>query len=49
MKTKGDGFKYFLDGTQIETFDKFEKKTKDLDIREIKVEGLNLYARTEQK
>ena len=48
MKTKGDGFKYFLDGTQIETFDKFEKKTKDLDIREIKVEGLNVYAKSEK-
>ena len=48
MKTKGNGFKYFLDNTQIETFDKFEKKIKDLNIREIKVEGLNIYAKSEK-
>ena len=48
MKTKGNGFKYFLDGTQIETFDKFEKKIKDLNIREINVEGLNIYAKSEK-
>ena len=47
MKTT-NGFKYFLDNIQIETFDKFEKKIKDLNIREIKVEGLNIYAKSEK-
>ena len=47
MKTT-HGFKYFLDGVQIETFDKFEKKIKDLNIREINVEGLNIYAKSEK-
>ena len=47
MKTT-DGFKYFLNEQEIETFDKFEKKIKDLNIREIKVEGLNIYAKSEK-
>ena len=49
MKTKGKGFKYFLDGEELKDFDTFEKKIKQLEIKEINVEGLNIYARTEQK
>ena len=48
MKTEGKGFKYFLNGEQIKDFDAFEKKIKNIDVT-IKVEGLNIYARTEQK
>lgn len=47
MKTT-EGFRYFLDGVEIKNFDMFEKKIKDLKIKEINVEGLNIYARTEK-
>ena len=45
MKTT-EGFKYWLDGEQVKDFDTFEKKIKQLEIKEINVEGLNLYAKS---
>ena len=45
MKTTGK-FRYFIDEVEIATFDEFEKKTLKLDIKEIKVENLNIYAKT---
>ena len=47
MKVVGS-FKYFLNGEQVKDFDTFEKKIKNIDVT-IKVEGLNIHARTEQK
>ena len=48
MKVEGNGFKYYLDNIEVKDFDTFEKKIKNIDVI-IKVEGLNIYARTEQK
>ena len=47
MKVKGEGFKYFLNGEQIRDFDTFEKKIKNINVT-IKVEGLNIYAKSEK-
>ena len=41
-----EGFKYWLDDVEIKDFDTFEKKIKQLEIREINVEGLNIYAKS---
>ena len=49
MKTSVEGFTYHIDGERIKDFDTFEKKISKLEIKEINVEGLNIYARTEQK
>ena len=48
MKAVGNGFKYFLNDEQVKDFDTFENKIKNIDVT-IKVEGLNIYARTEKK
>lgn len=45
MKTT-QGFKYFIDNKEITSFDEFEKKIIKLEIKEINVIGLNLYATT---
>ena len=40
------GFKYFIDGVELATFDEFERKMIKLDIKEINVEGLSIYAKS---
>ena len=45
MKTT-EGFKYWLDNVEIKDFDTFEKRIKQLEIKEINVEGLNIYAKS---
>lgn len=46
MKTEGS-FKYFLDGTEIESFDKFEQKIKKIEVT-IEVDKLNVRATTKR-
>jgi hypothetical protein len=42
------GFKYHFNSDEVKNFDEFEKLIKKHEIREINVEGLNIYARTEK-
>ena len=46
MKVEGN-FKYWLDKVKIKDFDTFEKKIKNINVT-IKVEGLNIYAKSEK-
>ncbi len=45
MKTT-DGFKYFIDEIEYKSFDDFEKKMIKLDIKEINVKDLKIYAKS---
>lgn len=45
MKTT-EGFKYFIDDVEYKSFDEFEKRIDKLEIKEINVIGLSLYAKS---
>lgn len=45
MKTT-EGFKYFIDDVEYKSFDEFEKRINKLEIKEINVIGLSLYAKS---
>ena len=47
MTTTG-GFTYHIDGERIKDFDTWEKKINKLEIKEIKVKGLEIDARTKE-
>lgn len=47
MKTT-QGFTYHIDGERIKDFDTWEKKINKLEIKEIKVKGLEIDARTKE-
>lgn len=46
MKITGNNFKYFIDEKEYSNFDAFEKAVNKIEIKEIKVEGLNIYAKS---
>lgn len=45
MKTQGS-FTFWLDGVQLKDFDTFEKKIKNLNIKEIFVAKLEIHGKT---
>lgn len=45
MQTKGTGFRHFLDGIEVNTFEEFQRKIKNIEVT-IEVDKLNVIAKT---